>query len=91
MEGDTLVAPGSMDVQPRGHMADNQEHLVDKRTVRRNIQKGLLRREDYQAYLKNLPDKEGNAETIDLRMEADESADEAERGTPPAADLGSND
>ena len=48
-------------------MAKNlDEQLVDRRTVERNIQKGLLTRADYEAYLGKLEDSEGNAETVSL-------------------------
>ena len=51
------------------------EQLVDRRTVERNIQKGLLSRKDHEAYLKGLSDAEGNAEVVDL--EEDQDADAA--------------
>ncbi|MBO6940254.1 MAG: hypothetical protein JJ863_35100 [Deltaproteobacteria bacterium] len=60
-------------------MAKIDEQLVDRRTVDRNIEKGLLTRKDYEAYLGKLKDSEDNAETVSLEedeVEA-EGADEA--------------
>ena len=56
-------------------MAKNlDEKLVDRRTVERNIQKGLLTQKDYEGYLGKLKDAEDNAETVSL--EEDEPAGE---------------
>lgn len=37
-------------------MAKVQEHVVDRRTIKRNIQKGMITKADYEAHLKALPD-----------------------------------
>jgi len=68
-------------VKSEAQMADSQDHLLDKRIVQRNIQKGLVGRKDYQSHLEGLADSEHKAETIDLGGEADE----AEESAPPAA------
>ncbi len=64
-------------------MAKLDAQLVDRRTVERNIEKGLLSREDYQAYLKGLADAEGNAEVVDL--EEEEAAEADADATPEEA------
>ena len=56
-------------------MAKNlDEQLVDRRTVERNIQKGLLTRKDYEGYLGKLADSEDNAETVSLEEDEPEGA-----------------
>ncbi len=63
-------------------MAKIDEQLVDRRTVERNIQKGLLTRKDYEGYLGKLKDSEDNAETVSLEedeaIEGEEAAAETE-------------
>ena len=55
-------------------------HLHDKRIIDRNIQKGLLTREDFEAHIAGLPDIESEAVVIDLEAaEAAEAAKAAER------------
>lgn len=59
-------------------MSDN--HLVDKRIVKRNIEKGLLSRKDHQKYLKDLPDASDNMDVVDIgadEREADEGSSES--------------
>ena len=41
---------------PEGKGEARTERLLDKRTVERNIKKGLLSRKDYEKYLKGLDD-----------------------------------
>lgn len=38
--------------------------LFDQRTLKRNLEKGLLKEDDYQKYLKSLPNDEDNFETV---------------------------
>jgi hypothetical protein len=45
-------------------MADIPEHLLDKRTVERHVQKGVLKRQDVQQFLESLPDRSDNAEVV---------------------------
>jgi hypothetical protein len=67
-------------------MADKtDEELFDLRTVERNIEKGLITREDYKEYLENLPDAADNIEVFEAEFEEgvleddeEEEAEEAE-------------
>jgi hypothetical protein len=45
------------------------ETLVDKRTVKKLISKGLLTDKDYDEYLKSLPDESKNYDTIKVYEE----------------------
>jgi predicted RNA-binding protein associated with RNAse of E/G family len=47
-------------------MQDKQAFLLDRRTVERNIKKGLISRKDYEAHLAALKDVESNSEIIDF-------------------------
>jgi hypothetical protein len=44
-------------------------NLFDKRIVDRNIQKGLVTKEQYQKFVKSLPDDESNAEWVSTTIE----------------------
>lgn len=60
---------------------DKDDRLFDVRTVERNIDKGLITREEYEEYLANLPDAAENAETMEAEFEEgvlDEDEDEEE-------------
>ena len=65
-------------------MADKDDQLFDRRVVERNIEKGLVTREEYEDYLEGLDDTEDNAETIEAEFEAglfeddEEEAEDAE-------------
>jgi hypothetical protein len=55
----------------------------DKRTVDRNIEKGLTKRADFESHLKSLPDDSANAEFVEMEMdeaefEGDETSSETE-------------
>jgi hypothetical protein len=45
-------------------MQDNKSFLFDIRIFQRNLREGRLSRDEHAAYLKNLPDLEGNYEDI---------------------------
>lgn len=45
-------------------MASIDERLVDKRIVERNLERGLLSKEQRTTYLDSLPDRSANAEVI---------------------------
>ncbi len=62
-------------------MVDNRDSLFDKRTVDRNIKKGLISREEYDKHLGGLKDVEDNAEVIDFAPPEEEEA----ASTPAAA------
>jgi hypothetical protein len=49
------------------------ERLFDLRTVRRNIRGGLITKERYEEWLKNLPDATGNVATVSLEDEEREA------------------
>lgn len=50
-------------------MAKQQPTIVfDSRLVERSIRKGLITREQYDAYLAKLDDAAGNAEAIELEL-----------------------
>jgi hypothetical protein len=51
------------------------EFLLDKRTVERYLQKGLVTAEQLEAAKANLPDRESNAELV---SESEEAAAEGE-------------
>jgi hypothetical protein len=65
--------------------------LFDKRTVERNIKKGLLTRKDYEKYLKSLDDAGEKGvygspveEPDDLEDDLLDDEPEGEDGAPPA-------
>lgn len=47
-------------------MAALSDKLVDKRTIERNIAKGLVSKEQYEQHLVELPDKEGECERVEI-------------------------
>ncbi len=50
-------------------MANIDDSLVDKRIVERNIQKGMLTRDDHIKYIGKLPDRAENAEAVSFEEE----------------------
>jgi len=63
--------------------------LFDKRTVERNIKKGLVSRKDYEKYLKTLDDvtDKGAYGAAEIREEpADEAVDEVDEAEDEAAE-----
>lgn len=42
----------------------------DKRLIERNLRKGLITREEYQAHLDSLKDREAQAARVEARLEA---------------------
>jgi hypothetical protein len=83
------MAAMSRDVDPK------TARLYDKRTVERNIKKGLISRKDYEKHLKTLEDvsdkgafgaiEEGSDEDDLDDEEADDVAAEPAPSTPPDA------
>lgn len=49
-----------------------RDMLLDRRVVERNIRKGIVTREEYEAFLKALPDSTDNSELIAARLGEDE-------------------
>jgi hypothetical protein len=61
--------------------ADKRDRLFDLRTVERNIDNGLITREEYEEYLKGLDDAADKSLTVEASFEVgvlDEDADEDE-------------
>lgn len=66
--------------------ADKKDRLFDVRTVERNIEKGLITREEYNEYLESLEDASDKSAVIEAEFEEgvldddeeDEDAEEAE-------------
>jgi hypothetical protein len=62
---------------------------LDRRTIGRYINKGMLSKEEYEAHLKSLPDEESNGEWVKLDLvdaeitddDIDEDEDEEEDET----------
>lgn len=67
-------------------MAANEDFLLDKRIIKRNITKGLISREDYEKHIANLPDGESNAEVITLTADDEGDADAAPEAAEAAAE-----
>jgi hypothetical protein len=51
--------------------------LLDRRVVERNIRKGIVTREEYDTFLRELGDAADNAESITARLGDDEVVDAA--------------
>lgn len=49
-------------------MIDKPERKFDLRTLERNLRKGLITQEEYDAYLKNLPDSADNVDNIEAEF-----------------------
>lgn len=50
-------------------MAGLGDKTLDKRIIERNIQKGVVTKEDYERHLAALPDKEGSFERVEVEAE----------------------
>ena len=59
-------------------MAKPTEAMFDKRTIDRNLAKGLVSKADQAKYLSKLPDLEGQAEWVDM-----DATDEPEEQAAP--------
>jgi len=66
--------------------------LYDKRTVERNIKKGLVTRKDYEKYLKTLDDvtEKGAYGAAEIREEPDDDTADDEVDEPEAAEPATN-
>ena len=47
-------------------MAALGDKLVDKRIIERNIEKGLITKEEYERHLADLADRDGQYETVEI-------------------------
>lgn len=55
-----------------------RDMLLDRRVVERNIRKGIVTREEYEAFLRQLGDASDNAETVSARLGEDDEQDDDE-------------
>ena len=61
-----------------GDRAEIPPHVVDRRIIERNINKGLISRKDFEKYLKDLPDAAPNMEVVSIEDEEDSDEPSAE-------------
>ncbi len=59
-------------------MAKPTEAMFDKRTIDRNITKGVVSKGDHEKYLSKLPDLEAQAEWVDMDATDEKAAPEEE-------------
>jgi hypothetical protein len=59
-------------------MSRMDEKLVDRRTVERNIQKGLISQKEYDTFVQTLPDVKDLGEVIDVGAAGDDEDDSEE-------------
>lgn len=58
-------------------MAETFENKqIDKRVVHRYLRKGIVDEREYAAFLKALPDREGDALSVDAALDGDDLDDE---------------
>lgn len=55
-----------------------RDMLLDRRVVERNIRKGIVTREEYETFLRQLGDTADNAEAVAAKLGEDEIDDEDE-------------
>jgi len=53
-----------------------RDMLLDRRVVERNIRKGIVTREEYDTFLRELGDTADNAESITARLGEDDLGDD---------------
>lgn len=58
-------------------MPENRK-LLDRRTVERYIDKGLVKASEFQTYVKNLPDEANNAQWVQMDLHDAEITDESQ-------------
>jgi hypothetical protein len=59
-------------------MAKPTEEMFDKRTIDRNLTKGVISKADQAKYLSKLPDLEAQAEWVDMDATEEKAAPEEE-------------
>ena len=64
--------------------------LFDRRTVERNIKKGLITRKDYEKHLKSLEDVAGKGAYGEAEPLEEDDEDEAEPAAAPEGTSGTN-
>lgn len=72
--GDSTAAGRPATIRP----AMDNERLVDKRIVERNLRKGLLKEADYAKYIAALPDVADKGEMVEYGHDTDE--DDSDEG-----------
>ncbi|MEM7436424.1 MAG: hypothetical protein AAF436_14810 [Myxococcota bacterium] len=60
-------------------MASLGDKLLDKRIIERNIDKGLISKEEYEQHLQQLADREGAYETVELEPSDSKSTPEPDQ------------
>ena len=55
-----------------------RDMLLDRRVVERNIRKGIVTREEYETFLRELGDTAENAETITARLGEEDPVEDDE-------------
>lgn len=55
-----------------------RDMLLDRRVVERNIRKGIVTREEYDTFLRELGDTADNAESVTARLGEDELVDDVD-------------
>ena len=53
-----------------------RDMLLDRRVVERNIRKGIVTREEYETFLRQLGDTADNAESVAAKLGEDDEVDE---------------
>lgn len=75
-----IPGPFADDSTPRARPAtiapSMTDRLVDKRTIERNIQKGLITEANYAKYLAALPDLASKATFVDYSVDEDAEIDD---------------
>ncbi len=56
----------------------NESRNFDLRTVKRNVESGLIKEDDHTKFLKSLPDESNNFETLPFEEEIEEDLDDVE-------------
>ena len=55
-----------------------RDMLLDRRVVERNIRKGIVTREEYDTFLRELGDASANAESITARLGEEDPVDDVD-------------
>lgn len=55
-----------------------RDMLLDRRVVERNIRKGIVTREEYETFLRELGDTADNAECVTARLGEEEPVDDVD-------------
>jgi hypothetical protein len=89
MGGSDLASPGAPRVVAKPPMSRDAEaknlRLYDRRTIERNIKKGLITRKDYDKFLKSLEDAKdkGVSGEVEVDDDIDDDTDDENAITAP--------